>query len=70
MLLPSATTPEIVERYRAAFDAMVRDPAFLEDAEKLKVEIDATGGARIGEISRSFQARPPETVARARELIQ
>lgn len=69
-MLPSATTPEIVETYRAAFDEMVRDPAFLEDAEKLKVEIDATEGARIAEISKTFYALPPETVIRARELIE
>lgn len=70
LLLPSATTPEIVEEYRAAFDAMVRDPEFLADAEKLKVEISATGGARIEEIVKSYYASSPETVARARELIQ
>ena len=56
--------------YRAAFDEMVRDPEFLAEAEKLKVEIDATGGERIEEISKTFYALPPETVERARELIE
>ena len=70
LLLPSAASPEIVATYRAAFDRMVRDPAFLAEAEALKVEISATGGARIDELVKGYYASPPETIARARELIR
>lgn len=70
VMLPSSTGPEIVETYRAAFDRMVVDPEFLADAETMKAEISATAGARIDEMVRTFYAQPPETVARAREMIR
>lgn len=70
VMLPSSTSPEIVETYRAAFDRMVVDPEFLADAERLKADISTTGGARIDEIVETFYAQPPETVARAREMIR
>lgn len=70
LLLPASASPEIVAAYRAAFDRMVRDPAFLAEAETLKVEISATGGARIDELVKGYYASPPETIARARELIR
>lgn len=70
VMLPTSTSPEIVETYRAAFDRMVVDPEFLADAEKLNADISTTGGARIDEIVDTFYAQPPETVARAREMIR
>lgn len=70
VMLPLSATPEIVETYRAAFDKMVVDPEFLADAEKSKADISTTRGARIDEIVKTFYASPPETIARAREMIR
>lgn len=70
LILPSAASTEIVEKYRAAFEKMVVDPEFRADAERLNADISVTSGARIDEIVKTFYASPPETVARAREMIQ
>ncbi|WP_187968432.1 hypothetical protein [Aquibium microcysteis] len=70
VMLPFSAAPEIVDDYRAAFDRMVADPEFLADAERTKAEIAPTSGRRIDEIVATFYAQPPETVARARDMIR
>src|SRR5215210_4540934 len=45
--LPPNVPPERVEALRRAFDATMRDPAFLAETEKLKIEVEPLTGEQV-----------------------
>jgi tripartite-type tricarboxylate transporter receptor subunit TctC len=67
--LPPDVPKERVAALRRAFDATMKDPAFLEDARKLKLEISPMTGevmqALVGELGKT----PPAVVARVRKAL-
>jgi tripartite-type tricarboxylate transporter receptor subunit TctC len=70
---PFMAPPEIpadrAAALRAAFDASMVDPAFVEEAAKLRLEIaPLTGAEMLALVSRLYQA-PPAVVERARSLV-
>jgi tripartite-type tricarboxylate transporter receptor subunit TctC len=54
---------------RAAFDATMRDSQFLEDAEKMRIDISPLPGARVQELVQTLYAAPKDVVTRARQAI-
>jgi len=44
---PPGMAPDVVAALRAAFDATMRDPSFLAEAEKMNIQIDPTPGGEI-----------------------
>ena len=58
---PIVTSPDVpkerVDALRAAFDAMVRDPGFLADAKKAKLDIIPTSGAELARSSMRYCRR-------------
>jgi tripartite-type tricarboxylate transporter receptor subunit TctC len=71
---PIFTTPGVpagrVGALRAAFDAMVRDPAFLDDARKGNFELDAISGEAMQRLVAEIVATPKEQGERLRKLIE
>jgi len=66
--MPPGTPKPLVNVMRRAFDAAVKDPMFLADAEKSRLEIDPVTGEDMEQmISRAF-ATPKPLVQRAQEL--
>jgi tripartite-type tricarboxylate transporter receptor subunit TctC len=63
------TPPERVEALRRAFDATMRDPDFIAEAEKAKLDVDPMPGAEAQKIADSIVNTPPEVVARAKALL-
>ena len=67
---PIATTPGVpadrVAALRKAFDETLRDPAFIADAAKERLEIRAMGGAQLADLVRQVI----ETPAELRELVK
>jgi tripartite-type tricarboxylate transporter receptor subunit TctC len=55
---------------RAAFDATVKDPAFLADAKKQQLDITPYSGAQIDGLMKDIYATPPELVARVRAAME
>jgi tripartite-type tricarboxylate transporter receptor subunit TctC len=68
--LPPDVPPERVQVLRRAFDATMKDPQFVADAARLKLDIDPMTGeevqALVGELART----PPEIVARVRGALE
>jgi tripartite-type tricarboxylate transporter receptor subunit TctC len=58
-----------VEALRRAFDATMKDPAFLAEAEKSKLEIDPMSGEEIAAFVAKLNATPPDVVARVRDAM-
>jgi tripartite-type tricarboxylate transporter receptor subunit TctC len=69
-VLPPGVPADRIAVLRAAFDATMRDPQFLDDAKLQKAEIDPVGGEAINALLDRVYAAPPDLVARIRELIK
>ena len=54
---------------RAAFDATMKDPAFLEDAKKLRLPVQPIDGPGTAAIVKSASDAPPDIIQRAKELL-
>jgi tripartite-type tricarboxylate transporter receptor subunit TctC len=69
-VLPPGVPRERVVALRAAFDATMTDPEFLDDARQQKAEIDPVGGEQINALLDRVYAAPPDAVAHLRALIK
>jgi tripartite-type tricarboxylate transporter receptor subunit TctC len=68
--LPPNVPPERVEALRRAFDATVKDPAFLADADKSKIEVDPLTGEQVAALVEQVSRTPVDTVARVRAAME
>ena len=69
-VLPPSVPADRIAALRAAFDATMKDPQFLDDAKLQKAEIDPVGGEAINALLDRVYAAPPDLMARIRELIK
>jgi tripartite-type tricarboxylate transporter receptor subunit TctC len=63
------TPPERLAALRRAFDATMKDPEFLAEAEKSQMDIVPMTGGESQKIADSIVNTPPEIVARAKVLL-
>jgi len=69
VLMPPAVPIERVIFMREALGRMVKDKAFVEEAQKLNLDIDIVSGADISDMINRVYAISPDIVARARTMI-
>jgi tripartite-type tricarboxylate transporter receptor subunit TctC len=69
-IAPPGTPPEQLATLRTAFDATMKDPQFLDDAEKLRVDIAPLSGAKVQEVVQKLYATPKDVVERAKLAIR
>ena len=71
---PLFTTPgvpkERVEMLRRAFDAMVKDPAFLDEAKKLNLDINPVGGEELQKIVSEIVDTPQRIAERLAKITE
>jgi tripartite-type tricarboxylate transporter receptor subunit TctC len=67
--MPPGVPPERVATIRRAFEATMKDPAFLGDAQKRQVEVKPVSGEQLEQLTRQLMEIPPDVVARARKLL-
>jgi tripartite-type tricarboxylate transporter receptor subunit TctC len=68
--LPPNVPADRVAALRAAFDATMKDKAYLAEAEKLKIDVDPMNGADLTTFVAQVLKTPPETVARVRKTLE
>jgi len=61
---------ERVTALRRAFDAALKDPALVAEAEKSKIEIDPLSGEAGAELVRQVSATPSDVVASVRAALE
>jgi tripartite-type tricarboxylate transporter receptor subunit TctC len=70
---PFAAPPDISDAqrdtWRKAFDAAVKDPAFLGDAEKQRFEIETMTGAEMDKAIAAIYSTPKAAVAKAEQFM-
>jgi tripartite-type tricarboxylate transporter receptor subunit TctC len=64
-LMPPGTAKEYVAAVRKAFDEMMKDPAFLADAEKSRLEVDPVSGAEMDKMIKDAFETPKPLVEEA-----
>jgi tripartite-type tricarboxylate transporter receptor subunit TctC len=64
------TPPERVQAFRSAFEAMRKDPAFLEDARRSGVMVGSITGAEITAAVAKVLATPPAILDRGRKILE
>jgi tripartite-type tricarboxylate transporter receptor subunit TctC len=69
-IVPPQTPAEALAILRTAFDATMKDPAFLADAEKLKISIEPLSGGKVQDVIARLYATPKEFVERAKAVIK
>ncbi|MFN3892334.1 MAG: Bug family tripartite tricarboxylate transporter substrate binding protein [Beijerinckiaceae bacterium] len=67
-LMPPGTPKNVVQIVRRAFDATMKDPAFLADAEKARLDLDPISGEETEAIIKEAYGTPKELIQRAAEL--
>jgi tripartite-type tricarboxylate transporter receptor subunit TctC len=68
--LPPGVPAERVTALRRAFDAALKDPALIAEAEKSKIEIDPLTGEEVAELVKQVNATPADVVARVRAALE
>jgi tripartite-type tricarboxylate transporter receptor subunit TctC len=69
-IVPPGIAPEQLAILRTAFDATMRDPQFLADAEKMRIDVSPLPGAQVQNIVQKLHAAPKDIVERARAAIR
>ncbi len=68
--MPPNVPPERVAAVRRAFDAAMKDPALLAEADKLKIDIEPLTGEEVASLVEQVARTPAETVARVRTALE
>ncbi len=67
---PPGTPAQEIDILRASFDATMKDPEFLADAQKMKIAISPLSGAKVQEVIARLYATPKALVERAKNVIK
>jgi tripartite-type tricarboxylate transporter receptor subunit TctC len=68
--LPPNVPADRVAALRRAFDATMKDPGYLAEADKLKIEVDPLGGEQVAALVEQVSHTPADTVARVRAAME
>ena len=68
--MPPETPADRVAILRKAFAAVLKDPEFLAEAEKVRIEITAQSGDEVQRVVESAYASTPEVIERLRRIVE
>jgi len=69
LVAPPDVPADRVEALRRAFDAVIKDPELMADAERSKIDIQPMRGEDAQVIADGIANASPAVIARARELF-
>lgn len=67
-LMPPGTPKNIVQMVRRAFDETMKDPAFLADAKKARLDLDPVSGEEMETMIKEAYSTPKDLIERAASL--
>ena len=68
--LPPNVPAARLEALRRAFDATMKDPAYLAEADRLKVDVEPLSGEQVAALVEQVCRTPADTVARVRAAME
>jgi hypothetical protein len=66
---PPGVPPDRLQALRRAFDATIKDSAFLADAKKLELDVQPSSGEEVEKIVAGFLATPRSLVEKANKAL-
>jgi tripartite-type tricarboxylate transporter receptor subunit TctC len=66
---PPKLRPEHVKIFREAFSKTMKDPEFLAEAKKKRLDIDPTSGEEVEALTREVMSQPPEVIDRIKKMM-
>jgi len=69
-IAPPETPEAELAILRKAFDETMADPALLDDAQKMRIDIEPLSGAKVQEVVSRLYTTPKDIVERARKAIR
>ena len=69
-IAPPGTPADRIEMLRKAFEQTVKDKEFLDDAERMHIEIDPLSGAKVQDLVAKIYGTPSDVVEQARKAIK
>ena len=66
IVAPPGLAPQVLATLRAAYEATMRDPAFVAEAKRTKSEIDPLDGAALAKLNTDVFETPPEIIKLAK----
>jgi tripartite-type tricarboxylate transporter receptor subunit TctC len=67
---PPGIPPERVKILREAYMRTMKDPAFLAEAEKRKLQISPSSGEEMDALIKEVMVQPPEVIERMKKLLK
>ena len=68
-IAPPGVPQERVKVLREAFMKTMKDPAFLDDVKKKKLEADPVAGDELEVMAKQIVAQPPEIAERMKQIL-
>ena len=68
-LAPPKIRPELVKTLREAFTKTMKDPDFLAETKKKRLDIDPTTGEEVETLTKEVMSQPPEVVERIKKMM-
>jgi tripartite-type tricarboxylate transporter receptor subunit TctC len=68
-LAPPKLRPEHVKILREAFNKTMKDPEFLAEAKKKRLDINPTSGEEVEALTKEVMSQPPEVIERLKKLM-
>jgi len=68
-LAPPKMRPELVRTVREAFNKTMKDPDFLAENKKKKLDIDPTTGEEVETLTKEVMSQPPEVIERLKKMM-
>jgi hypothetical protein len=68
-IAPPGLSPEVTAMLRRAFDDTLKDPAFLADMQKAKLEVNPVSGEATQVLIERLFKTPPAVIERAKEIL-
>ena len=69
LVLPPEVPAERIAALRAAFDATMKDPQYIEEAKRIGLDVNPLGGEAIARLIEQVQATPQDAVDRLHEVL-
>ena len=68
-MAPPKMRPELVKTLRDAFNKTMKDPEFLAETKKKRLDIDATTGEDVESLTKEAMSQSPEVIERLKRMM-
>jgi tripartite-type tricarboxylate transporter receptor subunit TctC len=69
VFLPPGVSQDRVDALRRAFDATMKDPDFLAEAQRLMIPVEPNSGENLDKIAKEIVATPAQAITLAKKLL-